>query len=293
VRAAGVHVIDTAIRAGRAMGSFPLPELPMTPGREVAGAVDQVGEGVEASWLGRRVAAHLGLASGGYAELAVADTTALHALPDGIEDAQAVAMLGTGRMTMGLLAVAKLREDDVVLVTAAAGGIGSLLVQAARKVGAAVVGAAGGAAKVKQVAEAGAAVAVDYTDDAWPDAVRRDLDGREVSVVFDGVGGAAGRAAFDLVGPGGRVILFGMASGRPTQFTSGDLFARGLSATVALGPQIGNLPGGLRALEEQALAEATAGTLVPVVETFPLAETAAAHAALETRQTTGKVVLIP
>lgn len=293
VRAAGVHLIDTAIRAGRAVGPFPLPELPMTPGREAAGAVDEVGEGVDPSWIGKRVSAHLGMAGGGYAELAVADAAALHLLPAGVADADAVAMLGTGRMTMGLLAVAQLRPEDVVLVTAAAGGIGTLLVQAGRNLGATVVGVAGGAAKVEHARKSGAAVAVDYTGGGWAEAVRRELDGRQVTVALDGVGGDPGRAALDLLGPGGRLVLFGWSSGVPAAFTSADLFERGLSATVALGPRIANLPGGLRALEEQALAEVAAGSLVPAVQTFRLADAAAAHAALEQRATIGKVVLVP
>src|SRR5688500_8448958 len=87
VRAAGVHLMDTSIRAGSADElPFPLPDLPMTPGREVAGVVDAVGEGVDEGWLGRRVVAHLGLASGGYAEFAVREAEAVHVLPDGLAD---------------------------------------------------------------------------------------------------------------------------------------------------------------------------------------------------------------
>ena len=131
VRAAGVHLLDTTIRSGASGGPFPLPELPTIPGREVAGVVDLVGDAVDRSWLGARVVAHLGQASGGYAELAVAGVGSLHRLPDGVTDEAAVAMIGTGRTTMAILDVADLTADDVVLVTAAAGGIGSLLVQAA------------------------------------------------------------------------------------------------------------------------------------------------------------------
>lgn len=293
VEASGVHLVDTAIRAGIPGGPFPLAELPMTPGREVAGVVDALGDGVDAAWLGARVVTHLGPASGGYAELAVRTVDALHRLPDTLGYQTAVAMMGTGRMTMGLLEVALLVPNDVVLVTAAAGGIGTLLVQAARDIGATVFGAAGGAAKVERVRQAGATVAIDYTVAEWADGVRAALDGREVTVAFDGVGGQAGRAAFELVGAGGRVILYGWSSGKPTQFTSADLFARGLSATVALGPRILQLPGGLRTLEEKSLAAAAAGRLVPAVQTFPLEDAAAAHTALEQRTSIGKIVLVP
>src|SRR4051794_36624832 len=143
VAAAGVHFIDTAIRAGRRMGPMPPPDLPQIPGREVAGTVDALGAGVDAGWLGRRVVAHLGPASGGYAELAVRDVDAVHALDDHVADAVAVAMIGTGRTAMGILDVAGIGADEVVLVTAAAGGLGALLVQGALAAGATVVGAAG------------------------------------------------------------------------------------------------------------------------------------------------------
>src|SRR5688572_9641863 len=108
VAAAGVHLLDTLIRSGQGGGPFPLPQLPMTPGREVAGTVDLLGPGVEASWPGQRVVAHLGQASGGYSELAVAAVESLHRVPEGVDDDVAVAMIGTGRTAVGLLEVAEL-----------------------------------------------------------------------------------------------------------------------------------------------------------------------------------------
>jgi len=293
VAVAGVHLVDTALRAGRAMGPLALPELPTIPGREVAGVVDAVGPEVDEAWLGRRVVAHLGLAGGGYAELAVRETEALRALPDGLADDVAVAMIGTGRTALAILEVAALTADDVVLVTAAAGGLGSLLVQAAGNAGATVVGAAGGPAKVQRVAELGAAVAVDYAEPDWSDAVRAALDGRAVTVALDGVGGALGRGALELLGPSGRLILFGFSSGQPTELSAGDLFARGITASAAIGARIAQRPGGLRDLEEQALAAAADGRLVPLVQRFALAEAAAAHEAIERRATMGKIVLVP
>jgi NADPH2:quinone reductase len=168
VGAAGVHLIDTNLRAGRAAGPVPLPELPAIPGREVAGVVDEVGPDVDTQWTGRRVVAPLGIASGGYAEFAVANASALHVLPDAMPDDVAVAMIGTGRTTMGILEGAELQPDDVVLITAAAGGIGRLLIQAATNAGALAVGVAGGPAKVERIGQQGAAVAVDYTTPGPP-----------------------------------------------------------------------------------------------------------------------------
>jgi NADPH:quinone reductase len=282
VAAAGVHLIDTRIRAGVRMGPMPLPELPTIPGREIAGTIDLVGDGVDDSWLGRRVVAHLGAASAGYAELAVRETEAMHALPDGLAEDVAVAMIGTGRTAMALLDAARIDADDVVLVTAAAGGLGGLLVQAAAQAGATVVGAAG-PPKLDRV---GAHVAVDYTESGWADIVRAELDGRDVTVVLDGVGGEAGRAAFELLGRGGRHLLYGLSSGTLTQISAGDILGRGVTVTGAIGSAT-------RELEQRALAAAADGGLTPLITSFPLAEAAAAHAALEARQTVGKVVLRP
>jgi NADPH2:quinone reductase len=293
VAAAGVHLIDTTIRAGVQRGPLPLPDLPAIPGREVAGVVDALGAGVDESWLGRRVVAHLGPASGGYAELAVREVDAVHALPDGVAEDEAVAMIGTGRTTLGILEVAQVTSGEVALITAAAGGIGSLLVQAMREAGAVAVGLAGGEEKVARVHELGATVAIDYTEPDWADAVRDALGDARVTVAFDGVGGTVGRGALELLVPGGRLILFGWSSGEPTRLSASDLFARGLTASAAIGPRILNRPGGMRDLEEQALAALADGRLSPLVQRFPLAEAAAAHAALEARATVGKAVLVP
>lgn len=294
VAAAGVHLIDTSVRAGRDGSWLGLPELPMTPGREVAGVVGALGPDAPASWLGRRVVAHLGQANGGYAERAVAPVTALHELPDDLAYDAAVAMIGTGRTTVGILDEARITADDVVLVTAAAGGIGTLLVQAAVRAGAVVVGAAGGPDKVDLVGKSGADVAVDYSAAGWPDDVRAALGGREVTLALDGVGGPLGRQALELIGVGGRLVLFGYASGESTEVTVGDLYSRGLTVSVAIGAKMIKRAGGLRPLEDRALAAAATGELVPVVgRRFPLARAADAHRALESRDTVGKVVLEP
>jgi NADPH2:quinone reductase len=283
VAASGVHLLDTSIRRGDAMGPFPLPDLPAIPGREIAGVVAATGADVDAGWIGRRVVAHLGQASKGYAERVVTDAARLHALPDTVSPAAAVAMIGTGRTALGVLDVARPTPEDVVLVTGAAGGLGALLVQGAGRAGARVIGAAGGEAKVAQVRALGAQ-GVDYMDADWAASVGR------VTLVLDGVGGAAGRAALELLEPGGRIVQFGWSSGEPTELNDDDLRGRGITAIAGLGPHITDR---LRELEERALAALAAGELVPLLdERFPLARAAEAHAALETRGTTGKVVLV-
>ncbi|MBP2403044.1 Quinone oxidoreductase 1 [Streptomyces netropsis] len=289
VRASGVHWIETTLRRGLPVGPHQPPELPVIPGGEVAGVVSAVGPGVDEQWLGRRVVAQLG-GYGGYAEQAVADVGSLHPLPDDLDAETAVAAITTGSTAQGVLSVAGITADDTVLVMSAAGGLGSLFVQAARRAGATVVGVAGGPAKTARVRELGADVAVDYRDADWPAHVREALGGRRVSVVLDGVGGTTGRQALELLGPGGRFLLHGWASGTATEITTQDIIERALTVTWAIGPAM--VPaGGMRELATRALAEAAAGRLVPLITRFPLARAADAHAALEAREAEGKVVL--
>ena len=288
VEAAGVHLVDTMIRAGATGGSpIPVPELPTIPGREVAGRVSEVGPDVSSSWVGKRVVVHLGMVPGGYAERAVAKVESLYEIPDHVDAAQAVAAIGTGRTTAGILRQAQLTADDVVLVTAAAGGIGSYLVQAARNVGATVVGLAGGPAKVELVRSLGAQYAIDYRDPEWAAALK---GGVELTVLLDGVGGPNGQKAFELLGVGGRAFMFGWSGGGPIQFTHEDLMSRGLTAGWAIGAKLTRQ---LRELEAAALEETISGRWKALTTTFPLSDAASAHHALENRTTTGKVILIP
>lgn len=112
-------------------------------------------------------------------------------------------------------------------------------------------------------------------------------------MTFDAVGGEHGRRAVDLLSPGGTVILYGASSGTWTELTTTDLLARGLTASAAVGPRITQRPGGMRDLEERALAAVADRALSPRTQSFPLSRAAEAHAAVEGRATTGKVVLVP
>ncbi|WP_327696573.1 zinc-binding dehydrogenase [Streptomyces sp. NBC_00459] len=293
VAAAGVHLLDTALREG-VQGPAPAPaQLPTIPGREVAGTVDALGEGTPHLWLGKRVVAHLGFQPGGYAELAVTDMERLHEIPAGLDFAQAVAMIGTGRTAMGILQFTDLGPDSVAVVPAAAGGIGTLLVQYARHTGATVIGLAGGPAKTALVAANGADLAVDYTDPAWPQKVRAHLGGRPATLVLDGVGGDIAREATALLSPTGQHLVFGWSA--EGIHTGGPYLVENVSQQI-LGPAMlakTDGPNPLRTLELRALTEAATGRLTPAVHRFPLADAATAHHALENRATTGKVVLEP
>jgi NADPH:quinone reductase len=294
VESAGVHLIDTVIRRGEPGGPYPLPDLPMTPGREVAGRIDETGSGVDRALAGRAAVVDLGPASGGYAEVAIAPATALHLLPDGLTADDAVAMIGTGRTAIHILEVAAATPSDVALVTAAAGGIGTLLVQALRNTGATVIALAGSGPKAALTRKLGATAAVDYSQPGWAEVLREALRGHHATLVLDGVGGDVGRTAMGLLVPGGRLVLFGSASGSPTQLSAADLFAQGITATAAIGVRLIRRPGGLRPLEAEALRAAAERQLAPVIgQRFALADAAGAHKAIEARATSGKTVLIP
>lgn len=293
VAAAGVQLLDTVIRRGEA-GQRVMPSLPMIPGREVAGVVDQAGPGTDNALPGRRVVADLGLASGGYAELVLASVGSLHDIPGSLDTDQAVAMIGTGRTAMAILELARPVPGDVVVVTAAASGIGTLLVQAARNAGATVIGAAGGPGKTALAHQLGAAITADYLQPDWAQRACADLHGRGATLVLDGVGGNIGRTAMNLLGAGGRLVMFGQAAGTLIPLTADDLYRLGITAAAAVGARILQRPGGLRDLETRAIQAASQGHLRPVIgQRYALADAAAAHTAIESRSTTGKTILRP
>lgn len=279
VQAAGVHVLDTLIRSGQMAPTTPSPGLPTVPGREVAGVVDEVGPDADPRWLGRRVVAHLGPgASGGYAELAVVDQARVHDIPDGLDARTAVAAIGTGRTAAGVLAHAAITADDVVVVTSAAGGLGTLLLQGARAAGARAVGLAGGS-KLGVVRQHGADVAIDDRDPAWAGRLRAAQP--RLTLLLDGRGGIVARTAHGLLEPGGRMVRF---SGDQEGYDAPDR-----PVVDVLGPAI---TGRLVEFEREALAAAVDGSRVPYVgSVFALADAAAAHRALEERTAVGKVVL--
>ena len=282
VEAAGVHLLDTSIRAGESFGAGAPPELPVVPGREVAGVVDRVGAGVAGEWVGRRVVAHLGFAGGGYADQAVVDADRAYVLPDGLDAPTAVAAIGTGRTAAAILEFAAVTADDVVAVTSAAGGLGVLLLQGVRNAGATALGLAGGPAKVAVAAKHGADPALDRLDPDWP--AQADRLG-PLTLVLDGVGGADGQALYDRLAPGGRLVRYGWASGVQNAYDDPER-----PVVDVLGPPIMSR---LAEFERAALEAAADGSRVPYVgSVFPLADAAAAHRALETSASVGKVVLL-
>ena len=282
VELANVTFVETQVRAGKPPHPSMLPALPAILGNGVGGAVAGTSSGVEA---GRQVVASLN-GTGGYAERVAVPTARLIDVPDGVALRDAVALLADGRTALALAGRAALRAGDTVLVEAAAGGVGTLLVQIARNAGARVVALAGQPRKLALARDLGADLTVDYSRDGWDTQVR-DAVG-EVDVVFDGVGGDIGLAAFGLLATDGRFCPFGMASGRFAPVTAE--LAQARQVTIRAGAAAS--PEELTALVRTALAEAAAGRIRPVIgQEFELAAAADAHAAIEARETIGKTLL--
>jgi len=285
VEFASVTFVETQVRAGRPPSAAMLPALPAVLGNGVGGTVTRVGAGADPSLAGRRVVTALG-GRGGYAEQAVAPAAGLIEVPEEVGLRDATALLADGRTALGLVDLARPGTGDTVLVEAAAGGVGTLLVQLARAAGARVVALAGGGRKLAVARHLGADLVVDYSDARWPSLVRAAAE--KVDVVFDGVGGDIGLAAFGLLAAGGRFCPFGMASGSFTPVTPDLARERGVAVLRGTPPTAERI----RELSRAALAEAAAGRLRPVVgQEFPLSRAADAHAAIESRATIGKTLL--
>ena len=253
---ANITFVETQVRAGR--GPFPV-QLPMIPGNGVGGVLD-----------GRRVVASLN-GRGGYAERAVPGEW--FDVPDDLPLDHAVALLADGRTATLLTDAAALQPGERVLVLAAAGGVGTLLVQLAQRAGATVVGAASTDAKRRLATSLGAAETLGYDE--------LKVGQSRFRFVFDGVGGKAARDAFTALEPGGRMLSYGLASGSWADISAEEAAAREVTLVRAGRPE--------RRHTERAL---TAG-LTPIIgQRFPLEQAADAHAVIEARATVGKTLLV-
>lgn len=271
----------------RASGTGPFKaSLPMIPGNGIGGVVASVGPNVSPALIGTRVITSTG-GSGAYAEQAAVDANAVFRVPDGLALDTAVALLADGRTATMMTQAATIRPGDRVLVEAAAGGVGSLIVQLAKAAGAHVVAAVGSQRKAEIATKLGADTTVDYTDEEnnWAKLVR-DAVGA-VDVVFDGVGGTIAQTAFELLDHGGRMVSFGLASGTWATISEDEATAHGVTLV-----RPSATPEELRTYTESALTAAAEGRLRPVIgQRFPLDEAAAAHAAIQSRATVGKTLL--
>jgi NADPH2:quinone reductase len=288
VAASGVNFIDTYQRSGQ----YPLP-LPFVPGSEGAGVVRSVGAGADPALVGTRVAWATAPAS--YAELVVVDSTQAVAVPDGVSDAEAASVLLQGLTAHYLLtSTYAVQPGDTVLVHAGAGGTGLVLTQLAVARGARVVTTVSSDAKAELSRAAGAAVVLRYTDDVAA-RVRELTDGEGVAAVYDGVGASTFESSLASLRVRGTLALFGAASGPVPPFDPQRL--NGAGSVFLTRPTLVHhvrTPEELHRRADDVLAAVADGSLrLRVGASFPLAEAAAAHTALQARETTGSVVLLP
>ena len=282
VTRAGVNFADTFVRTNSYLANA---TLPLTPGVEVVGTREDDGS---------RVAALC--ASGGYAQYAVAPATLTFPIADRVHDDQAAALLVQGTTAWYLLrSCARLESGESVVVQSAAGGVGSIAVQLARRLGAGrVIGAASTDAKRAFALELGAHAAIDAAPAEMAAAILAANDGRRVDVVLDAVGGATFDASLAALAPFGRLVVYGIADRRQNEVRTGALL-RGSHAVIGFWMahalerpwMVGD------ALRE--LFELVAGgeLRTPVGGTYPLAQAAQAHIDLAARATTGKLLIDP
>jgi NADPH2:quinone reductase len=289
VLAAGVNFIDVYHRTGL----YPNP-LPLVPGMEGAGVVAAAGQGVSLFREGDRVAWANVL--GSYAAQLVLAAERAVAVPEGLTAETAAASMLQG-MTAHYLSTSTfpLAKGHTCLVHAAAGGVGLLLVQMAKRRGARVIGTVGTEAKAALAREAGADEVILYQQEDFLEAVRRLTGGRGVEVVYDSVGKTTAEKSLDCLVPRGMAVFYGNASGPVAPIDPLVLSRKG--SLFLTRPSLVHYIADRASLEARAadvLGDAAAGRLkVRIDRTSPLSGAAEAHRALEGRQTTGKVLLIP
>jgi NADPH2:quinone reductase len=289
IEAIGVNYIDIYQRTGL----YPL-KTPFTLGTEGAGIVDAVGPNVTEVKKGERVG--YAMIPGSYAEYAIVPAARLVPIPPNIDARSAAALMLQG-MTAHYLthSTYPLKKGDTALIHAAAGGVGHLLIQIAKQLGATVIGTVSTEAKAKLAKEMGADHLILYTQNDFLAEVKKLTEGRGVNVVYDSVGQTTFDESLDCLRPRGYLVLFGQSSGPVPPFDPGKLAAKG--SLFLTRPSLAHYT-----LERSELLQrandvfnwtATEKLKVRIDKTFPLAEAAEAHRQLEGRKTTGKVILLP
>ena len=293
VKAAGVNYSDAGKRRGLYLEPTPLPYC---PGSEAAGTVVGMGANVSGFALGDRVVGLLPSRSGGYAELAVLPARTSVVIPATMDFATAVTLPNQGATALNLLTtMARLVKGESVLIHAAAGGVGGLIIQLAKHLGAGtVIGLASNAEKRKHVLALGADVSLDSTSTDWAGEVRALTQGKGVDIVLDSVGGDPFNASLDCLAPFGRIVCYGLASGVPHQVSPLRLMRP--SQLVAGFHLDGIVSGGDRFARDlrQLVDMAASGALKPVIgKRFALEDAVAAHRFIESRESFGKLVIEP
>ncbi|MGH7924072.1 MAG: quinone oxidoreductase family protein [Candidatus Binatus sp.] len=289
VRAAGINFADTLFRQGQYLMQ---PKLPDTPGLEAAGEIEAVGAGVTALKPGQRVAA---LGSKMYAEYALAPAAQVISIPDPLSFEHAAAfpvqvltawhMLHTSHQT---------GRGQTVLVHSAAGGVGIVAVQIAKAAGARVIGTVSSAGKAALVKEYGADDVINYATHDFAVEANRLTGGRGVDLILDAVGATTLDKGLTCLAPFGHLILYGRSGGPPEPLNLFRLFEKSIKVSGFVLYTVSAVPDAMRRGIEESFRLIAEGKLKLLVgKAFPLAQAAEAHQFMESRQSTGKLVLIP
>ena len=288
--AIGLNYIDTYFRTGL----YPAPHMPFIPGCEAAGIVTQVGPGVTAFKVGDRVAYYLQL--GAYAQERIAPVKGVIKLPDDVSDEQAAVLMLKGLTTHYLIFKSfKVQPGHIILVHAAAGGVGLLLSQWAKALGAYVIGTAGSRDKADLARANGCDEVILYRDEDFVARVKEITKGELCHVVYDGVGKDTFPGSLDCIRPRGYFVTFGNASGPVPPFSLFELTKRG--SLYATRPTLGEFVKDQSEMDEsiaQVFDALRRGQIkVQINHRYALKDAAQAHSDLESRKTTGAVILLP
>ena len=289
--AIGLNYIDVYFRTGL----YPAPQLPFCPGMEACGIVEACGPGVDDIQVGDKVA-YAAPPVGAYSEARLMPADRVVVVPDGISDTHAAAMMLKGMTTQYLLRTTyQVKPGDTILFHAAAGGVGLIACQWAKRLGATVIGTVGSDEKAELARAHGCDHPIIYTRENLVDRVREITDGAGVPVVYDSVGADTYNDSLDCLAPLGMMVSFGSASGPAPAVQPGDLASRGslFFTRPTLMTYTARREDLVASANELFEVVGNGAVSIEVNQSFPLAEAEQAHRALEGRQTTGSTVLMP
>jgi NADPH2:quinone reductase len=290
VRAAGVNYADTMHRAGTYGGDY---RFPYTAGFEVCGDITELGPGVSGLAVGQRV---MGRAKGAYAEYAVAPAGGLLPVPEGITDEEAAAFPVVFQTAYHcLVTCGRIQPGETVLIHAAGGGVGTAAVQLTRVLGGRVLATAGNDDKLQRVRALGADVTINYRQQAFGPIVRQETAGRGADIILESVGGEVFSESLECLAALGRLVVFGVASGKPSHPKVRQLLAYNHGV---FGFHLGNLVQHQPAVARRGFEVVTEFVrwrrVRPIVgHVFPLVQVRQAHELMASRDSYGKIVLLP
>jgi NADPH2:quinone reductase len=288
-KAVGLNFVDTYQRSGL----YPMP-LPFTPGSEGAGVVEAVGPKVKDFKVGDRVAYSSPI--GAYAEVVLRPAARLVKIPAGVDERTAAAMMLKGLTTQYLIRrTYRVKKGDTILMHAAAGGVGLILCQWAKALGATVIGTVGSDEKAVLAKKAGCKHVIVTSREKFVDRVKEITKGKGVPVVYDGVGKDTFMDSLDCLSPLGLLASFGNASGAVTQFNPGVLAAKGslFLTRPTLNTYAASREDLVKGANELFAVVKSKKVKISINQTYPLKDAARAMSDLESRKTTGSTVLIP